>query len=320
MSVAVEPSRNAALWDEFAAESSDWFSTRFEFQLLGPVAFAPQFEFYPGDGVAISKGVMPALRVTNHGSSWPDAFLQIARADQESKLAMEGRGTVRLAPGELVICAPEIPGEWTIDRSYTTAALHIDERLIRRYIPNPMDLVGRHLELPEAVSDILSRIMDTSLALSRQGRFGTTGRSLACSFLHMLALAPRVQMPEDRAERRAVEVRRAQIKTFIQENYSKHGLSTEDIANHLEITPRYVQIALASEGMTPSEYLKICRLQAARRLLSSTALADRNITEIAFECGFTSSAHFSTEFRKCFGKSPRSFRRSAPAWRALRDS
>ena len=263
---------------------------------------------------------MPALRVTNHGSSWPDAFFQIARADQESVLAVEGRGTLRLAPGELVVCAPEIAGDWTIDRPYTTAALHIDEGLFRRYVPNPMDLVGRSLELPEAVNDILSRIMDTSLALARQGRFDTTGRSLACSFLNMLALTPRVQMPEDREERSAVDFRRAQIKTFIQENYAKPGLSTDDIANHLEITSRYVQIALASEGLTPSEYLKVCRLQAARRLLSSAALVDRSITEIAFECGFTSSAHFSTEFRKCFGASPRTFRRTATAWRGARDA
>jgi AraC-like DNA-binding protein len=315
VSVATKPTRSAELWDEFAAESSEWFSARFEFLLLGPAAIAPQFEFYPGDGVAISKGVMPALRVTNHGSSWPDAFFQIARADQESLLATEGHGTLRLAPGELVLCAPDIPGSWTIDRPYTTVAFHIDQRLFRRYIPNPMDLVGRHLELPEAVSDILCRIMDTSLALSRQGRFNETGRSLACSFLHMLALTPRVQMPGDREEYSAVEFRRVQIKTFIQENYAKPGLSTEDIANHLAITPRYVQAALASEGLTPSEYLKTCRLQAARRLLSSTALADRSITEIAFECGFTSSAHFSTEFRKCFGTSPRTFRRS-PAFSA----
>ena len=319
MSVAVETSPSTALWEEFAAQSSDWFSTRFEFQLLGAVAFAPQFEFHPGDGVAVSKGVMPAVRVTNHGSSWPDGFFQIVRADQESVLAMEGRGTLRLAPGELVICRPEFAGEWTIDRPYTTVAFHIDERLFRRYVPDPMDLVGRDLELPAAVNDILSRIMDTSLAQSTEGRFGTTGRSLACSFLHMLALTPRVQMPEDREERCAVEFRRAQIKTFIQENYAKPGLSTEDIAQHLEITPRYVQIALASEGLTPSEYLKVCRLQAARRLLSSTALAERSITEIAFECGFTSSAHFSTEFRKRFGKSPRSFRRSAPTSRSPRD-
>lgn len=319
MSVAVEGTRSSALWDKFAAESSDWFSTRFEFRLLGPVAFAPQFELYPADGVAVTRGAMPALRLTNHGSSWPDAFFQVARTDQESLVDMKGRGTMRLAPGELVVCAPHVAGEWTINRAYTTAALHIDERLFRRYIPNPMELVGRPLELPETVSDILSRIIDTSLTLSKQGRFATIGRSLACSFLNMLALTPRVQMPEDREELSALEFRRAQIKKFIEENYAKAGLSTEDIANHLEITPRYVQIALASEGLTPSEYLKACRMQAARRLLSSTALADRSITEIAFECGFTTSAHFSTEFRKCFGTSPSNFRRTATAWRRQRD-
>jgi AraC-like DNA-binding protein len=319
VSVAVETSRSTALWDRFAAESSDWFSTRFEFHPLGPVASAPQFEFYPGDGVAATNGVMPALRLTNHGSSWPDAFFQVARTDQESVFDMKGTGTIKLAAGELVVCAPHVAGEWTIDRPYATAALHVDERLFRRYIPNPMDLVGRRLELPEAVNDILSRIIDTSLALSRQGRFGTMGRSLACSFLSMLALTPRVQLSEDRAELSAGEFRRAQIKAFIQENYAKPGLSTEDIANHLQITPRYVQIALAAEGLTPSEYLKVCRLQAARRLLSSRAFADRSITEVAFECGFTSSAHFSTEFRKCFGDSPSNFRRSATAWHGSRD-
>ena len=313
MSVAVETSRNTALWDRFAAESSDRFSTRFEFHLLGPVALAPQFEFYPSDGVAVTNGVMPALRLTNHGSSWPDAFFQVARTDQESVFDLKGTGTIKLAPGELVVCAPHVAGEWTIDRPYTTAALHVDERLFRRYIPNPMDLVGRRLELPEAVNDILSRIIDTSLALSRQGRFGTMGRSLACSFLSMLALTPRVQPSEDRAELSGGEFRRAQIKAFIQENYAKPGLSTEDIANHLQITPRYVQIALAAEGLTPSEYLKVCRLQAARRLLSSRAFADRSITEVAFECGFTSSAHFSTEFRKRFGESPSHFRRPSPS-------
>jgi AraC-like DNA-binding protein len=313
VSVAVDARRSAPLWDKFAEEASELFSTRFEFTPLEPEPIGPQLEFYSGDGVAVSKGVMPALRITNHGSSWPDAFFQIAVADQASVFDMDGRGTFRLAPHELVICRPEVAGEWTIDHSYTTVALHVEESLFRRYVPDSLELVGRNLELPGAVNDILLRIIDTALALSRQARFAMTGRGLACSFLHLLALTPLVELPEDRAERCAVEFRRAQIKTFIQENYAKPGLSTEDVAHHLEITPRYVQMALASEGLTPSEYLKICRLQAARRLLSSSVLADRSITEIALECGFANSAHFSTEFRKRFGESPSHFRRPSPS-------
>ena len=315
MSVAVESRQRAAQWDEFASNVSSQFSTRFEFKPLTPDPFAPEMQFHLGDGVAISRGVMPALSLTNHGSSWLDPFFQVSRADQESVLTMEGRGTLRLAAGELVILRPEVAGEWTIDRPYTTVALHIEERLFREHIPDPMALVGRSLDLPAVLKDVLGRIMDASVALAQEGRFSTAGRNLGCSFLHMLALTPGTKAPEDRVERYAVELRRAQIKSFIQENYAKPGLSTEDIAEHLEITSRYVQMALAPEGLTPSEYLRICRLEAARRLLSASAFAGHSITEIAFECGFTSSAHFSTEFRKRFGRSPRSYRQLASSLR-----
>lgn len=312
VSVSVESRQRAAGWDEFAASVSSQFSTRFEFTPLTREPFAPEVEFYPGDGVAMSRCVMPALRLTNYGSSWPDSFFQIARANRHSVLTMEGRGTLQLAPGELVICRPEVAGEWTIDGTYTTVAIHIEESLLRRHIPDPLELVGRHLELPPAVNDVLVRITDTSIALSKEGRFRAAGRNLAGSFLHMLALSPRARATEDRVKRFAVEFRRAQIKSFIHENYAKPGLSTDDIADHLAITPRYVQMALAAEGTTPSDYLRVCRLEAARRLLLSPACADRNITEIAFECGFTSSAHFSTEFKKRFGRSPRRYRLSGP--------
>ena len=316
MSVAVESRQRAAQWDEFAANASSQFSTRFEFTPLAPEPFVPAMEFQSGDGVAISRGAMPALRITNYGSSWPDPSFQIARADQESVLTMEGRGTLRLAAGELVVCRPEVAGEWTISHAYTTVAIHIEEGLVRKHIHAPMDLVGRSLELPAPLNDILVRILDASVALSRDGRFGTAGRNLACSFLHMLALTPRAQVSGDRVERYAVEFRRAQIKSFIRENFARPGLSTEDVADHLQITPRYVQMALAPQGLTPSEYLRVCRLEAARRLLSSSAFSSRSITQIAFECGFANPAHFSTEFRKRFGRTPRSYRQSAPALRS----
>jgi AraC-like DNA-binding protein len=315
VSVAAESAQRAALWDEFTSSASSRFSTQFQFQPLPGEWVAPEMEFFPGDRVAISRSVMPALRLTNYGSSWPDPFLQITRVDQDSTLDFGRRGTLHLAAGEFVVCRPEVAGEWTINRPYTTVAFHVEERLLRKHVPDPATLVGRTLELSGALNDILSRIVDASVALARRGQFAAVGRSLAASFLPLLALSPLADAPEDRVERYAVEFRRAQIKTYIQENYSRPGLSTEDIADHFEITPRYVQMALAPEGLTPSDYLRACRLEAARQLLSSPAAASRTITEIAFECGFASSAHFSTEFRKRFGSSPRSYRQAAPALR-----
>jgi AraC-like DNA-binding protein len=224
-------------------------------------------------------------------------------------LVTDGSGAVNLAPLELVICKPEAPGEWTIDRPYTALAIHIEERLVRSFIPDPLALVGRNLELPEALNEILVRMLHTCFALTDGGQFAAASRNLARSFLHILALTPRAQAREKRTQYDA-DVRRVQIKDFIEENYAQPGLSIEDVAAHLGVTARYVHMTLAAEGLKPSEYLRTCRLSAARRLLSSPASAGRSIAEIAFACGFASSSHFSTEFRKRFGTSPRSYRQS----------
>ena len=252
---------------------------------------------------------MPALRITNYGNSQPDPIFQISCVDHESVLVTERHGTLRLAPAELVICNAEVAGEWTIDQPYTAVAIHIEEGLVRKHIPDPMALVGRSLELPAGLNDMLLRIMHTCVACPGPNQFSVASRNVAHSFLHMLALSPLAHAGEKRAEHNA-HLWRAQIKTFIQQNYAQPGLSMEDIAAHLGVTSRYVRMALEPDGLTPTEYLRMCRLLAARRLLSSPAFADLSITEIAYECGFANSSHFATEFRKRFGGSPRSYRQS----------
>ena len=57
---------------------------------------------------------------------------------------------------------------------------------------------------------------------------------------------------------------------------------------------------------TPHAYHQRKRLERARRLLRDTNLS---ITDIALECGFSSSQNFATAFRRHSGLSPRAFRR-----------
>lgn len=60
----------------------------------------------------------------------------------------------------------------------------------------------------------------------------------------------------------------------------------------------------------PLAYLRKCRLNACARLLRDPQWAKSSITEICFACGFSSSAHFSTEFKRTFGLSPREYRQA----------
>lgn len=57
-------------------------------------------------------------------------------------------------------------------------------------------------------------------------------------------------------------------------------------------------------GTSIFEYLRICRLEKSRDLLSS---GKKTVTEIALEVGYSQQSSFTTEFTKYFGQSPKFF-------------
>jgi len=60
-------------------------------------------------------------------------------------------------------------------------------------------------------------------------------------------------------------------------------------------------------NMSPSEYLNFCRIERACQIIASNLKT--SITEVAIECGFSSSQYFATVFRKHTRISPLEFRR-----------
>jgi AraC-like DNA-binding protein len=63
-------------------------------------------------------------------------------------------------------------------------------------------------------------------------------------------------------------------------------------------------------GLTPERFLMECRLQHAATLLREQP--DLSVLEVALACGFSSSQHFATLFRRRFGSTPTALRRGAP--------
>lgn len=61
-----------------------------------------------------------------------------------------------------------------------------------------------------------------------------------------------------------------------------------------------------STGMTPHAFIAQRRLEQSADMLRSTNMS---ATEIALECGFASSSHFTTAFKRAFGTKPIEFRR-----------
>ncbi len=61
-------------------------------------------------------------------------------------------------------------------------------------------------------------------------------------------------------------------------------------------------------GQTPFEYLRILRLERAKELIASR---ECNITEAAYEVGYSSLSHFSKAFRQEFGITPKALQKTS---------
>jgi AraC family L-rhamnose operon regulatory protein RhaS len=86
----------------------------------------------------------------------------------------------------------------------------------------------------------------------------------------------------------------------------------EDMAEQCGVSRGvFIQKCRDITNCTPHVYLLQSRLQEASRMLREDK--DASLTDIAILCGFSSSAHFSSTFRKEFGQAPSQYRAEALA-------
>ncbi|MEK5231339.1 AraC family transcriptional regulator [Lysinibacillus sp. FSL K6-0232] len=92
---------------------------------------------------------------------------------------------------------------------------------------------------------------------------------------------------------------------FIESNYHK-DIKLEDISNHVYLSPYYfTRIFNKHLDCSPVQYLINYRINQAKKMLHNS---NSTINEIAFMCGFNSTSHFITTFKKHVHLSPKKFR------------
>jgi len=262
------------------------------------------------DGVGFSHAEMAPLSLV-HTSSRPkgSGLYYIYTADQPSRAKLYDGSVLHLQASDFLVYDADMPLDWTMQRDYTTRSLLVAKELLHEYVPHGSPMIGRRLALGYGVGTVLSEIMDAAYTLTKAGEFEQAGPKLVRAFLGMLTMMPqRGDVAEARASSSTLEVRRLQVKAFIDKHFAQPDLCVASIAKHLHLSPRYIQMAFASDDITPSEYLRKRRLAASVALLENPAQVRTSITEIALSCGFSSSAYFSTEFRRAYGMSPRQYR------------
>ena len=95
-----------------------------------------------------------------------------------------------------------------------------------------------------------------------------------------------------------------QTLRYIEEGLSG-DLSLATLAARVNFSPIYFhKLFRASTGKNLREYVEEQRMKRAADLLTST---DKTLTQIAYECGFSSQSHFSFAFKRKMKRTPREY-------------
>lgn len=93
----------------------------------------------------------------------------------------------------------------------------------------------------------------------------------------------------------------ARVKKFIEKHF-RENIGRDEIAASIYMTPNYLSKLFHEEtGMALREYINMCRVEEAKKLLSTT---NDNITDIAISVGFENIPYFSTVFKKYCSMTP----------------
>ncbi|MCR5269155.1 MAG: helix-turn-helix domain-containing protein [Lachnospiraceae bacterium] len=114
------------------------------------------------------------------------------------------------------------------------------------------------------------------------------------------------RMKEYRTKRRDLSPKTLLAVNYIQ-NHLHDRITVADLAGELEMNASYLSTLFAKEmGLSVSAFIRAQKLAAAKHLLSYTEYSS---TEIAEYLGFSGESHFSAQFTKQEGVSPKEFRR-----------
>ena len=93
------------------------------------------------------------------------------------------------------------------------------------------------------------------------------------------------------------------VKRFIERNVGNEALDPDAVAHGTGISRRYLMRLFERDGSSVMRYVLQQRLERAKKILTSSGTTLR-ISDVAWQCGFVSAAHFSRAFKKHYGRSP----------------
>ena len=227
--------------------------------------------------------------------------LQIASVDGVA--SQLGREVVVPAGDGIALSNCDV-GTWTFGGAASTLVLGLPRASLGAFLHDPDAALAR--PVPKE-NEALRLLQSYVAAIEREPPTGGDLQALAVAHVNDL-LALSLGATRDAAEiARTRGVRAARLhaaKAYVMQHLGWAGLSSNSVAAHLGVTPRYVYMLFATEGASFSEFLLAQRLTRAHRMLSAPRHFGETISAIAYAVGFADLSHFNRAFRRRYGCTP----------------
>ncbi len=223
-----------------------------------------------------------------------------------SRFEQDGRSLL-IEPGTWIAYDPTVPLA-LVNRSAVHQVILQVPRGLMAGLARPQVFAGTENGLPRLIAAALIATANEMRALDSD-----EAALMGDNLLRMVAQVLRRPAGEHEADGAPIDLLRQRIKAYIAEHMADPDLSIDGIAAAFRCSKRYLYRAFDDSETTPERYLWGLRLDRCGEMLAAARWRNRSISDLAFACGFNSSAHFARAFKARFGMTPRAWRRSQAA-------
>lgn len=267
----------------------------------------------PFGQMKLSLASLPQAEVSNvarPSGRTPDHPYNIYVSNRRHKVVTNNHSVI-LEPGDVTVADSAMAATMITNEPYTTVGLTVPASVFRTYLPEPEKAVGVRFSGKSGLSKIVSYLLLTMWEYAEEDNFEKIATELAHNLLGILSTCCQVYYDRPEAHNTTTMAKRSAIKRVINQNLHKPDLCVGEIARLCGFSVRYIQRLFSEEEHTASGYIRRQRLEGCKKQLADPAWLHHSITEIAFNWGFNSSAHFARVFRAQCGISAREFRSQA---------
>ena len=311
----IDPSVSGATPSPLHVAMQEGFGYDWDVNPVGRSDIRMVIKSVPFGRMKLSLASLPQAQVSNvarPSGKTPDHPYNIYISNRRHQVVTNNRSVI-LEPGDVTVADSAMAATMITNEPYTTIGLTVPANVLRTYLPEPEKAVGVRFSGKAGLSKIVSYMLLTMWEYAESDNFDEIGTELAHNLLGILSSCCRVRRDQPEALNTNTMAKRERIKRFINQNLHKPDLCVGELARQFGFSVRYIQRLFAEDKYTVSEYIRRQRLEGCKKQLADPAWLHHSITEIAFNWGFNSSAHFARVFKVQYGINAREFRGQASA-------